>query len=667
MRKHRIWFRLGASVVIAGVIAGLAAAGLANNVFFGTQLRLSDALFPSGTADRGVVVVAIDQASLNAVGQRWPWDRSVHARLIDQLHKDGAAWIGYDVTFSVPSTPKADDALAKSIAKAGNVILGESVEFPQTTPGDVLQSSREDGVVPAFAKGAAGFGHVNVFPDTDGVTRSLPPAIHTSTGALMPSLSMALYEKEIHATGPITVQPNGFEVGNKLVETGPAHLMDINYVNFPNAQIVPAYKVLDGTVDPGKLSGRIVLVGATAQGLQDYKLTPLDKSSGQPGVLVHATALNTMLSGAYIHDEGHATTVFVTGLMALAVALAVMFLWLWLSPFITIGLIAAFVAVVFRRFNDDYHVMNIVYPLIGAIVAYIASLAVKYFTEVRERRRVTHVFGRYVAPDVVQEVLSSPEAAMATLTGESRPLSILFADLRGFTAASEDAAPEEVVQALNVYLDAMTRAVLEERGTIDKFMGDCVMAFWGAPKDEPQHAMKAVRAAMRMQDHIDEAMGGDTAAHRLKVKGCGVGVATGPAVVGNIGSAERLDYTVIGDTVNTASRLCGVAGPGEIVCTSDTAYQVGLLDEHLRLSELPPLVVKGKAEPLKVFQVLREGQEAVEVREGEVTVAVEEKGHFEPEPAAPNGETQESPVKVAGYAPVEPLPEVRSGGGPTSE
>ena len=655
MRKHRIWFRVVASVLIAGAVAVLSAVGLANNVFFGTQLRFSDALFPSGTADPGVVVVAIDQPSLTAVGQRWPWDRSVHARLIDELRKDGAAWIGYDVTFSVPSTASSDARLAKAIARAGNVVLGESVSFPETTPGNVLRANHEDGVVPSFASGAAGIGHVNVFPDTDGVTRALPPAIRTPSGSLMPSLSMALYEKVIHAAGPITVRPGGFEVGSHLVRTGPAHLMDIDYTDFPTTQVIPAYKVLDGSVDPGLLSGRIVLVGATAQGLQDFKLTPLDKSSGQPGVLVHANALNTMLSGHYLQPEGHGTTVLEASLMALAVSLGVMFLWLWISPLLAMGLTASFVAIAFRRFNG-LHVMNFVYPLLAAVVAYIAALGVKYFTEVRERRRVTHVFGRYVAPDVVQEVLSSPQAAMATLEGQSRPLSILFADLRGFTAASESATPEDVVQALNVYLDAMTRAVLEERGTIDKFMGDCVMAFWGAPKDEPQHAMKAIRAALRMQDLIDEAMAGDTAAHRLKVKGCGVGVATGPAVVGNIGSSERLDYTAIGDTVNTASRLCGVAGPGEIVCTSDTAYQVGLVDGDLRLSELPPLVVKGKAEPLKVFQVLREGQEAVEVREGEVTVAVEEKGHFEPAVQ----ETQEAPVKVAGYAPVEPLPEVAS-------
>src|SRR5207237_596639 len=229
--------------------------------------------------------------------------------------------------------------------------------------------------------------------------------------------------------------------------------------NLPQPQVISAIDVINGTVDPHSLSGRIVLVGATAQGLQDFKLTPLDKATGQPGVVVHANALNTMLSGHYLYAEGRATTTLDAGLFALVVALGVMFLWLWISPLLTAGLIAAFVAIAFRRF-DSFHVMNLVYPLLGAVVAYVASLGVKYFTEVRERRRVTHVFGRYVAPDVVEEVLAHPKNAVATLKGASRPLSILFADLRGFTAASENASPEDVVQALNVYLDAMTRAVL---------------------------------------------------------------------------------------------------------------------------------------------------------------------------------------------------------------
>jgi adenylate cyclase len=168
--------------------------------------------------------------------------------------------------------------------------------------------------------------------------------------------------------------------------------------------------------------------------------------------------------------------------------------------------------------------------------------------------------------------------------------------------------------------------VLEEKGTIDKFMGDCVMAFWGAPRPDPQYAEHAVRAGLKMLDYIDEATREGPGA-KLKVKGCGVGISAGHAVVGNIGSADRLDFTAIGDTVNTSSRLCGVAGAGEVVVTEECAQ---LLGDDLRLSELPPLVVKGKSRPLRVFQVLRAGQEPRLLVPGEVMDATEEKGHFEP-------------------------------------
>ena len=188
--------------------------------------------------------------------------------------------------------------------------------------------------------------------------------------------------------------------------------------------------------------------------------------------------------------------------------------------------------------------MNMVYPMFAPPIAFVSGLGVRYFTEVRERKYVTNVFGRYLAKDVVAEVLASPEGAVASLSGASTPLAVLFADLRGFTSASEKATPPDVVAALNEYLEAMTRAVIEERGTIDKFMGDCVMAFWGAPRPDPDMVVRSVRAALKMQDLIDVAMATGRAGE-LKVKGCGVGLSFGEAVVGNIGSHERLDYTAI--------------------------------------------------------------------------------------------------------------------------
>jgi adenylate cyclase len=416
--------------------------------------------------------------------------------------------------------------------------------------------------------------------------------------------------------------------------------MNIDYVSETAFPIYSASDVLNGKVPPEAFQDKIVLVGATALGLGDQLPTPIDKSNKQPGVEVHANALNTMLTGKFVYPQGKGITLAWVFVLALALALSVAFLPIVVSLIIGLAVFAGYFAFAFATFRSG-HIVNMVYPPLGVILSYFSGLTLKYFTEVRERKYVTNVFGRYLAKDVVQEVLSSPQAAVATLVGVSRPLGVLFADLRGFTAASEKATPPEVVAALNVYLEAMTCAVVEERGTIDKFMGDCVMAFWGAPRSDPDYAVRAVRAAMRMQDYIDEAMKGGPAAG-LKVKGCGVGVSAGDAVVGNIGSHERLDYTAIGDTVNTASRICGVAGSGEIVVTEGCAE---LLGDEFRLSELPPLSVKGKELPLRVFQLLRPGQEAKVFAEGHVIDATEEKGHFEPVPAPP---------KVAGYAPVEP-------------
>jgi len=636
--KRGAWFKLVASLDIALSITALAWAGLGANVFSGYQLRLTDALFPSIGPDERIVVVAIDEESLARVGQ-WPWPRIRHARLVERLTEAGAALVGYDVTFSEPR-PGFDDDLGEAAARAGNVVFTATATFPEEPPGDILRARELFVPVPEIAAGGALVGHANVIPDPDGVVRTLPTIIETPNGDLFPSLSLALLQLQEGLLGPVTLRPDGVQIGSRLIPTGRSHFMDVNFAEgFPGYSFID---VLEGRVPPDAFRGKFVLVGATALGLGDTRLTPLDKATGEPGVLVHANALNTMLQGGFLVPEGRIVTlVWVFG-AALLVALAVAFLRIWLSPFVAGALGVGYFSLAFLRF-DRGTVMNVVYPLLAIVLAYLAALAVRYLTEERERRRVTRVFGRYVAHDVVDEVLAAPEAALATLEGQSRTLSVLFADLRGFTSASDGAEPEEVVGALNVYLDAMVRAVNDELGTIDKFMGDCVMAFWGAPRPTEHHAAHAARAGVRMLDYIDEAVrAGRTAG--LDVAGCGVGIATGEAVVGNIGSHDRLDYTVVGDTVNTASRLCGVAGPGQIVVTEDCAAE---LRDGFRIGDLPPLEVKGKARPLRVFQVLREGQDAAEVIEGAVLEYSEQKGHFE----------QTAPAKAAGYAPIEPRAE----------
>ncbi|HEX2029852.1 MAG TPA: adenylate/guanylate cyclase domain-containing protein, partial [Actinomycetota bacterium] len=527
---------------------------------------------------------------------------------------------------------------------------------------DLPQATDLSGPFPELAEAAAAFGHVNVFPDTDGVVRTGGPLVELPDGTLVPSLALQLYMLDQGLTGPVTLRPDGIQIGDRLIPTGAAHLMDVNFAE--GFETYSMTDVIDGRVGAEQLRDKIVLVGATALGLGDTRLTPLDKQSGEAGVLVHANSLNTMLQRAFLFPEGTGITVAWVFALALLVALSVAFLRVWLAPLVSLGAGAAYYLVAFYRF-DRGTVMNLVYPALAILVAYIAALGFRYFTEFRERRRVTQVFGRYVAEDVVEEVLAAPERALATLEGAERPISVLFADLRGFTAASDGAAPKDVVAGLNIYLDAMVRAVNEEHGTIDKFMGDCVMAFWGAPRYVPNHAERALKAALRMQDYMELAkekaddMG-------LRVPGVGVGVSTGAAVVGNIGSQERLDYTVIGDTVNTASRICGVAEAGQIVVTEECAAGLG---DVFRLAPLPPLKVKGKRELLKIFEVLRPGQEAKVFEEGATTEAHDEKAHFEGgEEPVPSGDgakepaVVEAPGKAAGYAPIEPRRE-RPGAG----
>jgi adenylate cyclase len=625
-----------AAVLVAAGVTLLALAGLTAGVFQTTQLRFADALFPSIGPDPRIVIVGVDDKSIDALGS-WPFERSQHADLIEQLRAQGATLIGYDVTFAEETDPSQDEALAGAIADGGEVVVAATASFS----GKLADVPRADSVTDPIAPlaGVAQVAHANVIPDPDGVVRALPPIIERPSGDYLPSMSLALYAMQEGLEGPVTIRPDGIQIGATFIPTGRAHLMDVNF-----AEDFPVYSFVDaknGEVPEGAFEGKIVLVGATEPGLGDIRLTPLNKSSGEPGVMVHANALNTMLSGAYLtHESRSVVLAWVFGL-ALVVALAVAFLRVSLSWIVPVGLGVAYFFLAFTRF-DGGTVMNMVYPPTGVGLAYIVALGVTYFGEEREKRRVTRVFGRYVAQDVVDEVLAAPERALATLDGASRLLSVLFADLRGFTSASEGAEPQDVVKALNVYLDAMVRAVNDELGTIDKFMGDCVMAFWGAPRPTEHHAERAVRAAMRMLDSIDDAeRAGHTAG--LHVKGCGVGISTGPAVVGNIGAHDRLDYTVIGDTVNTASRLCGVAGSGQIVVTKECADQIG---DAFRIGDLPPLAVKGKTLPLRVYQVLREGQEPGHFEEEALLEAGDEKGHFE----APR-------TKAAGYAPIEPTAE----------
>src|SRR5262245_48247837 len=372
------WFKPVVAIAITVGITAAAWAGLSANVFFATQLRLSDALFPGTEADGRIVIVAIDDESVAKVGQ-WPWERDVHAELIDRLMADGASLIGYDVTFGSPSSGAGgeaqDEALADAIGRAGSVVLAETATF-EGTPGDVLRAQELFAPLPAFADAAEAVGHANTFPDTDGVIRALPPVIHSPDGELVPSLSLVLAQLATGQTGPISVEPDGVRAGELFVPTGDVHLLDINYAPNEDFPVVPAIDVLQGKVDKRAFRDKIVLIGATALGLGDLVPTPLDKAGRQPGVLVHANALNTILNDASLETESQSTTLLWVFVIGLAVSLITLYLRTWLAVVVCAGLTVAFFAIVFRRF-DDGTVMNMVYPTLAGAIAYVSALAVR--------------------------------------------------------------------------------------------------------------------------------------------------------------------------------------------------------------------------------------------------------------------------------------------------
>jgi adenylate cyclase len=629
VNRHRR-IALLSSVAIAVVVTALSWAGIGAGAFQSLQPRLVDSLFPAVEPDPRIAVVLIDDSSIEAIGQ-WPWDRSVHAEMIRNLERGGAARIGYDVTFTEASNPGSDAQLAAAVEDAKNVVLAAGVEY-RGNPEEVPVASKF--YPPLAEQSSLAIGHVSVFPDQDGVVRTLAPVIKIPGDRFLPSLALALALTQPDESD-FSLARKGVRTVDGVVPTGEAHLMDINYTD--KFRSYSAIDVLRDDVPEDAFQNATVLVGASALGLGDYRLTPLDKRTGQPGVLIHANALNTILTGAYLRTDSTQTTLLWVFVIALLVTLGISYPRLLFAPIAPIAVTVGFVLLAFQRF-DSGAVTNFAYPAVAIGLSTVSSIGARYFTELRERRHVTRVFGRYLSKDVVDEVLAAPSDAVASLDGASPVISVLFADLRGFTSASESLPPQKVVGALNVFLDAMTRGVIEEQGTIDKFMGDCVMAFWNSPRPEPKHAERAVCAALRMQRYIDDAMRqGDVS--DLAVKGCGVGIATGEAVVGNIGSSLRLDYTVIGDTVNTASRLCGVADAGKVVITETCAEHVA---EVFELEALPPISVKGKEEPLRVFSV-------VGLVGAEPPTPPEEL----PEPEGP----VEAPTKGASYTPIEPVAE----------
>ena len=585
-------------------VTGLAAVGLSADVFAGFQRRATDSLFPAAPSDSHVVVVGFDRKTIDTPGLGNPLPREQVAKLVSQLKADGARVIAFDVIYATerPDQVASDAQLAAAITEAGNVVLGVK-GTPEQGKGD--QPIKLTSTSP-FAVGlsAAKFniGHVQVNSDPgDGVKRSIPLVAELPDGQFAPALSLAAIMRYRGVSGPVIVRPDGVQIGDRLVPTGGAKSMLLNFsqrLSDP-ARVISAADVIAGTVPKQKIDGKIVLVGSVDSTLGDQVTAPVNKATGIPGVLLHANAVNTMLTGTYLDPVSDTTTLMWVAVMTALIGTAVLLLPLWMSVIFTVLLGFGYVVLAFTRFNSG-NVMNFVYPSIAIIVAFVGALGLRYFGETRQRRRVTALFSQYV-PEAVAQRLVDEDRASTAVEGERLDMTVLFCDLRGFTAMSENLEPAVVRTMLNHYYDRVTDVVLAMEGTLMKYVGDEVFAVWGAPLPSTDHPQRALECAIAIQDLTPD-LNRELVEQGAPEVSFGIGLNTGDAVAAHFGGGRRRQYDVVGDTVNVGARLCSTAGRGEIILSDQVLTRV---PDPPPVEPVGPIELKGVSRELSLWRVVR--------------------------------------------------------------
>lgn len=548
----------------------------------------------SAPADLPVRIIDIDEISMAEVGQ-WPWPRDTLARLSERLTELGAAAIAFDILFSEAERSSgaggADERFAKTLA-TGPTILGlaqNGSALPVTTPpkaglattgSDPLAALPELGgaaqPLPILAEAASGLGVASLDRQGAGVARRLPLLWRVEAGAL-PTLSVEALRVALGVPTIVVLGDNvdgrtveAVRVGDIAIPAGPTGDLRLYYRELPPEIYIPATDLLDedyAALAP-LISGHIVFIGSSASGLNDIRISPLGVPV--PGVSIHLQALEQILTQTFLDRAD-----WVSGLELLLLAAAGLVIVLAVvvsGPLVGLGvsLAVAAVSVSFSwwSFSSPGLLIDPSYPLFAALVTYATMAFLRFTVTDLDRRRIRRAFGYYVEPSVLTQI--EADQSLLRLGGNVRELTVMFSDIRNFSALAERTSPEHLVRILNGLFAALGGAIIRHRGTIDKFMGDSVMAFWNAPAEEKDHALLAGHAALAMRAALrDLNRGSDEPIH------IGIGIATGPALVGNMGFEKRFDYSCVGDTVNVASRIEGACKPVgySILATAEMAAE----------------------------------------------------------------------------------------------
>lgn len=665
MKKVLIIVLIG--LVCGGLVLGLYLRGVPFLELMELKARdaMFKARGPLSMRGSPVAVVAVGERSLDAVG-RWPWPREKTARLLQAVLDQGVKSLGLDLGFFEPDNRVALQALLAmdKAAQAGKPLKLEQVLgrfHPDFVLAQVVAAHRERVVlgyffhterrqvehldekearrrvkavakfaypvvrftspaameapfplglapennVPILIKAARWGGYFNVLPDYDGVVRRIPLVIKCAQD-YFPSLAVVTLSRFLGQPLPaLKIYPYGLESVRLGPLTLPVDERGRFRINFRGGSavlpVVEAVDVLTGQAPPGALQGKAVVISVTAAGVMDHRPTPL--AAQMPGGYILAQAMDNMLAGDYLNKTNWTSLLDLAAIMALALCAALLLSLLHPVPggLAALGLAGGYIWLVFELFKRGW-LLSVVHPLLALGLAGAAGVVFRYLVLEKDKKYIRRAFQYYLSPSVIHELLKNP--GRLELGGVKAELSVLFADVRGFTTISEKLEPDVLASVLNMFMDRMSQAVLDNEGVLDKYMGDAVMAFFGAPVEQPDHAARACRTGLAMMSQV-EALEPEWERLGVPPLSLGVGANTGPMVVGNMGSSLRFDYTVIGDNVNIASRLEGQTkeyGVGMVVSQSTRDAAADWF--HFRKLDL--IRVKGKTRPVAIYEVVSE-------------------------------------------------------------
>lgn len=626
MRKYLVFFLL--SLVSSLAIFGIDSASL--QFIENVDLKMKDMrLLIRGRVPTpsSVIIVAIDNKSVKEVG-RWPWSREVMGSLIKGMADYGVKVSALDVVFSETQNPESDAALADYILQSGNVIEGhffrnETSELDPTVL-DQIQSSKirqvqiDSGVtsvplieyasldanIAAIGRSALSFGYFNVIPDSDGLFRRLP-LLMLYNSDIYPSLTLQALKFYTGENAEVSIGKAGVravKLGKMSIPSNHKGELSLNYYG-PGGSIrtFSAVDILKKRLPSDELRGKLAFVGFTEMGIYDVRTAPFDPVL--PGVEIHATAAANTLEQRFIIHNNNTRLAERVILFIMPLILAML---LGLAPSATVGFIAGsclsgvYLVVNYLLFSRFLVDLTLLSPLMALGLTTLGSEIYRSLVVDRKGRHMKKAFSNYVSADLVAQIMKNPDSLK--LGGEKKEISILFSDIRGFTTISEKLSPEELVHLLNEYLNPMTLIVLEEKGTLDKYVGDAVMAIYNAPLDVAGHAGHACRSALKMIAKLGE-LNTSFIARGIDPIDIGIGINTGDAVVGNMGAAIRFDYTAIGDNVNLASRLEGLNKMyGTHIIVSESTKESAGNGFHFR--EIDLVTVKGKHRPVPIYELM---------------------------------------------------------------